>query len=56
VLSQTSYYSVDDLRPSFGLGAATAADRIEVRWPTGALDVVHDVAADRIVTIRARAK
>ena len=56
VLSQTSYYSVDDLRPSFGLGDATIADRIEVRWPTGGVDVVNAVAADRIVTIRERAK
>ena len=56
VLSQTSYYSVDDLRPSFGLGDATVADRIEVRWPSGGVDVVHAVAADRIVTIRERAK
>jgi hypothetical protein len=52
VLSQTSYYSVDDLRPSFGLGTATRADRIEVRWPAGGVDVVTGVAADRVVTIR----
>ena len=56
VLSQTSYYSVDDLRPSFGLGDATVADRIEVRWPAGGVDVMSAVAADRIVTIRERAK
>jgi enediyne biosynthesis protein E4 len=56
VLSQTSYYSVDDLRPSFGLGDATVADRIEVRWPAGGVDVTNAVAADRIVTIRERGK
>ena len=56
VLSQTSYYSVDDLRPSFGLGDATVADRIEVRWPSGGVDVVNAVAADRVVTIRERAQ
>ena len=56
VLSQTSYYSVDDLRPSFGLGDAAIADRIEVRWPAGGVDVVNAVAADRIVTIRERAQ
>jgi len=38
------------------LGDATVADRIEVRWPTGGVDVVNAVAADRIVTIRERAK
>ena len=56
VLSQSSYYSVDDLRPSFGLGAARVADRIEVRWPAGGVDVVNAVAADRVVTIREGAK
>jgi enediyne biosynthesis protein E4 len=56
VLSQTSYYSVDDLRPSFGLGAATVADRIEVRWPSGGVDVVDAVPADQVVTIRERAR
>ena len=56
VLSQTSYYSVDDLRPSFGLGDAGVADRIEVRWPAGGTDVVTGVTADRVVTIREHAK
>jgi hypothetical protein len=55
VLSQASYYSVDDLRPSFGLGDARAADRVEVRWPSGGVDVVTGVAADQVVTIRERA-
>jgi hypothetical protein len=56
VLSQTSYYSVDDLRPSFGLGSSTVADRIEVRWPSGGVDVVNAVPADQVVTFRERAK
>ena len=30
VLSQSSYYSHDDLRVHFGLGAASRADAIEV--------------------------
>jgi hypothetical protein len=54
VLSQASYYSVDDLRPSFGLGAATTADRVEVRWPSGAVDIITGVAGDRVVTVRER--
>jgi hypothetical protein len=56
VLSQTSYYSVDDLRPSFGLGAAVMADRLEVRWPSGAVDVMTRVPANRIVTVRESTK
>jgi hypothetical protein len=52
VLSQSSYYSHDDLRLHFGLGAATAADTIEVRWPSGRVDVLNDVRGGRVVTIR----
>jgi hypothetical protein len=56
VLSQTSYYSVDDLRPSFGLGTATVADRVEVRWPSGGVDVVTAVATNQVLTVRETAK
>jgi len=52
VLSQSSYYSHDDLRLHFGLGAATSADSIHVQWPSGAVDTLRDVAGDRVVTVR----
>jgi len=52
VLSQTSYYSHDDLRLHFGLGANAKADQIEVRWPSGQVDVLKDVAGRRVVTVR----
>jgi hypothetical protein len=52
IVSQASYYSHDDLRAHFGLGAATRADRIEVRWPSGAVDVLKDVEGRRVVTVR----
>jgi len=52
VLSQSSYYSHDDLRAHLGLGAASRADRIEVRWPSGAVDVLKDVGGRRVVTVR----
>jgi len=51
-LSQSSYYSHDDLRLHFGLGAATSADSIDVQWPSGAVDTLRDVAGDRVVTVR----
>jgi len=51
-LSQASYYSHDDLRLHFGLGANAKADQIEVRWPSGQVDVLKDVAGRRVVTIR----
>jgi enediyne biosynthesis protein E4 len=52
VLSQSSYYSHDDLRAHFGLGAAKMVDRIEVRWPSGRQEVVTAVSANRVVVIR----
>jgi hypothetical protein len=52
VLSQSSYYSHDDLRLHFGLGAHAAADRIEVRWPSGAVILREDVPAGQVLRIR----
>jgi hypothetical protein len=52
VLSQSSYYSHDDLRLHFGLGSARAAERVEVRWPNGAVDVLHDVPGGAVRTVR----
>jgi hypothetical protein len=52
VLSQSSYYSVDDLRVHFGLGPAAAVDGLEVQWPGGRAErfVVRQV--DRVVEVR----
>jgi hypothetical protein len=52
VLSQSSYYSHDALRVHFGLGSATRADRVEVRWPSGYTQTIADVASRQVVTIR----
>lgn len=52
VTAGSSYLGQNDLRQHVGLGAATAVERIEVRWPGGTTDVVTNIAADRIVTIR----
>jgi hypothetical protein len=52
VLSQASYYSHDDLRLHFGLGAAPKADSVEVRWPSGRVDVLRDVKARQSLTLR----
>jgi enediyne biosynthesis protein E4 len=52
VLSQASYYSHDDLRLHFGLGAARTADKIEVTWPNGRVETLAGVPADRVVSIK----
>lgn len=38
-------------RVAFGLGPATVADSVIVRWPAGATRVLTDIAADRVLTI-----
>ncbi|MFN0169306.1 MAG: CRTAC1 family protein [Bryobacteraceae bacterium] len=52
VHSQTSYYSVNDLRLHFGLGAAAMADSVEVRWPSGKSERLERLPAGHCVTIR----
>jgi hypothetical protein len=52
VLSQSSYYSHNDLRLHFGLGAAPSADRIEIRWPSGGVQTLRDVRGDKVVAVR----
>ena len=54
VLSQSSYYSHDDLRLHFGVGSATRVDEIEVRWPNGQVQRVKDLDTRKLVTIDER--
>jgi len=51
VRSGGSYYSQNDLRIHFGLDQATKADSIEIVWPSGTKDVLHDVAANHLYVI-----
>jgi hypothetical protein len=46
-----SYLSQNDLRLHFGLGSAAKIDTVEVRWPSGKVENLKDVAADKIYTI-----
>ncbi|HEX4771971.1 MAG TPA: CRTAC1 family protein [Bryobacteraceae bacterium] len=51
VLSQSSFYSANDLRLHFGLGKAEQAD-LTIRWPNGAVEQIAKIPANRFVTIR----
>jgi hypothetical protein len=51
VKTGSSYLSQNDLRVHFGLGGAARAERIDVRWPSGKMESVSNVAADQILTI-----
>jgi hypothetical protein len=46
-----SYLSQNDLRLHFGLGAATKMESVEIRWPSGKVETLENVAADAIYTL-----
>ncbi len=52
VKAGSSYLSQNDLRAHFGLGSASAVDRIDIQWPTGESETIRNVAANQIVTIQ----
>ena len=47
-----SYFSQNDQRVHFGLGASTRIERLEIRWPNGLEEMWADVGIDRIVTLK----
>ncbi len=51
VVSQSSYYSHDDLRLHFGLGTLTVVPRIEITWPSGVTQTLTNVRASQVLTI-----
>src|SRR5258708_32650050 len=51
VRSGGSYLSQNDLRLHFGLGSDDKMSSVEVFWPTGKTEVLHDLPADFIYTI-----
>lgn len=46
-----SYLSASDSRVHFGLGAEKSAT-VEIRWPSGRKQVLENMAADRVVTVK----
>jgi len=49
--SGSTYQSQSALELHFGLGAATAVETLEVRWPGGRKSFVRDLKVDRTVTL-----
>lgn len=52
VTSQTSYYSHNDFRQHFGLGANKQAETIEIRWASGAVETLKNVAGNQIIKVK----
>jgi hypothetical protein len=47
-----SYQSAEDPRLHFGLGNRTKIDLIEIRWPSGSVTRLSDVASDQILAVK----
>ena len=47
-----SYQSAQDPRLHFGLGSRKMVDAIEVRWPSGVVTKIDDVAANQIIAVK----
>lgn len=50
--STTGYLSQNDPRMHFGLNKNEMAERIEIRWPSGKLQVLENVRANQIITVQ----
>jgi enediyne biosynthesis protein E4 len=48
----TSFLSSSDPRVHFGLGKRERVDRIEIRWPSGTIQVLEQVPVNQILKIR----
>src|SRR5260370_18208406 len=46
-----SYLPQNDLRLHFGLGTAKKMESVEIRWPSGKVETLENVAGDAIYTI-----
>ncbi len=52
VTTASSYLSASHQRLHFGLADAAGAATVEIRWPSGRLQVVRDVPMGRVIAIR----
>ncbi len=52
VRSAGSYLSQSDLRLHFGLAKRTKIDLLEVRWPSGVIDRVPGLSANKVLTVK----
>ena len=46
-----SYISQNDPRLHFGLGTESKIGEVEIKWPSGKVDTLHDLPADFIYSI-----
>lgn len=51
VTTAGSYLSSSDKRVHFGLGTQSVAPQVEIRWPSGIVQILRDVSADQILQV-----
>ena len=51
VRAGSSYLSMDSIELEFGIGLARVVKEISILWPSGARQVLRDVAVDRVIVV-----
>ena len=52
VKAGSSYLGQNDVRVHFGLEDAPEVERLEIRWPSGVIDVLEGIGANQMITVR----
>ncbi len=52
LVPMTGYLSQNDSRLHFGLGRASAARKVTIRWPDGTVETVENVQANQVLKLR----
>jgi len=50
-IAGSGYLSQDDGRVHFGLGKVSTVGKLTVTWPSGAVETLDNVPADRVISI-----
>ena len=51
VTTAGSYLSASDKRMHFGLGTDASAQRVEIHWPSGIIQILEQVCGDQILQV-----
>lgn len=47
-----NYFSQSAIAPHFGLGDCPVVTEMRVRWPSGLVQILRDVAVDQVLHVR----
>jgi hypothetical protein len=51
-LCPTGFLMQGDARPHFGLGGHSKVDRLEIRWPSGQIQILTNLVSDQILKVQ----